>query len=103
MESQTLVAMTDLSFRSGGYYTLDELAELARRGLATFEGGISQARAAEILNERYEGQRGAYYQAQISGALSNPERYPSLVLLLVEAFSGYTLNEKPRYLLERKQ
>ena len=93
---------TDVQYRAGRFYTLDELAELARRGLETYEGGISQSRAAEILNEHHTGTRGKFYQAQISNALATPARQPTLVLLLVETFTDYCPDEKPRYLLKRK-
>lgn len=95
--------MTSVHFRSGSTYTLGELAELARRGLATFEGGISQRRAAELLNERFEPERGRYHQTQISAALNDPASNPGMVRLLVEAFTDYATDEVPRYLLVRKK
>ncbi len=93
--------MVDVQFRAGRFYSLEELAELARRSLETQ--GLTQTKAAAILNERYEGQRGRFYQTQVSAALKDPTRNPAMVLLLVEAFTDYKTDQQPRYLLERRK
>ncbi len=94
--------MADVLFRAGRFYTLEELRELARRGLETYEGGISHRRAAEILNERHDPTRGKFHRPQVSAALKDPEGNPGMVLLLVETFTDYATDQRPRYLLERK-
>lgn len=93
--------MSNPSFQTGETYTLDELASLARHGLDTFQGGITQVEAADYLNKHHGGIRGQYSQAQISGALKNPGRNPAMIRLLVEAFTDYRLDEKPRFLLHQ--
>lgn len=103
MELTTLnPEMADVLFRAGRFYTLEELGELARRGLETYEGGISHRRAAEILNERHDPTRGKFHRPQVSAALKDPEGNPGMVLLLVETFTDYTTDQRPRYLIERK-
>ncbi len=94
--------MADINIRSGGTYTLNELAELARRSLETYEGGISQRRAAKVLNEKFESDRGEWKQPHISAALNDPQRNPGLVRLLVRAFSPYTVDDEPRFRIERE-
>lgn len=85
-------------FRAGSTYTLDELAELARRGIE----GRTQTEAAEYLNTHYPSDRGQYTKQQISNALRNPVANPGMILLLVEAFTDYKTDQQARYLLERK-
>ena len=92
--------MTDVQFRAGRFYTLEELSELARRDMTAK--GITQVQAANMLNERFDPTRGQYHRTQISAALKHPERNPGMVLLLVETVTDYTTDQVPRYLLERK-
>ena len=91
-----------MQVRSGSTYTLAELAPLAKKGLETYDGGISHRRAVEILNERHPTGRGRYHAPQISQALNDPDGNPGMVLLLIEAFTDYTTDRVPRYKVERK-
>ncbi len=86
-------------FRTGSTYTLGELAELARRGLE----GRTQTEAAAYLNAHHPSNRGRFTKQQISNALRNPVGNPGLILLLVEAFTDYKMDQQPRYLLERRK
>lgn len=92
--------MTDIQFRAGRFYSLPELAELARRSMKAK--GITQAQAADVLNETHDPSRGQYHRPQVSAALNDPEHNPGMVLLLVETFSDYKTDQQPRYQLERK-
>lgn len=93
--------MTATSFRNGSSYTLQELAELVRRGLK--EKGLTQVEAAAYLNAHFEPIRGKYHRPQVSAALTNPDTNPGMVLLMVEAFTDYEIKEAPRYKLSRKE
>jgi len=85
-------------FRSGSSYTIEELADLARRGIES--AGLTQKEIAATLNERYQAER-KYLQPQISAALKDPARYPGTILRMVETFTGYEVNESPRYTIKR--
>ena len=89
-------------FRGGRSYTITELAKLARHGLKTYQGGITQEEAAKELNERFTPQRGEFRQSQVSMALKDPAKYPGMVMLLIEAFTDYRVNEQAKYTIERK-
>ena len=92
------------TFRPGRTYTLDELAELARRGIENQ--GLTQQQAADHLNEHYPTARkgsAKFHRAQVGAAIANPERNPRMLLLLIEAFTDYTVRTPPRYLLDRKE
>ncbi len=93
-----------ISFRPGRTYTLKELVELARRGLETRR--LTHQQAADYLSEHFPMKRSdsrKYHRAQVGAALSNPERNPRMVMLLVEAFTDYTVHTPARYLLDRKE
>jgi len=100
MELLLETPMSDVTFRSGSTYTIAELAELARRGMQTR--GLTQVKAAEYLNEHFDPPRGRVAQPQISAALRAPEANPGLVLLMVQAFTDYDVDEMPRYFITRK-
>ena len=81
--------------------SLDELAALARQELE--RRGLTQAQAADELTERFAPERGErFQQPQISAALNDPRRYPSLVRLLVEAFTEYAVDAEPRYTIRKR-
>lgn len=96
-----LPEMADIRFRSGSSYTLEELAELARRGLE--DRGLTQQQAADYLNEHFTPERGQFHRPQISSALRQPETNPGMVLLLVRAFTDYVVIEPARYTIQRKK
>ena len=82
--------------------TLPELAKIAREAI---EGeGLSQAAVADRLNDDYSdrAQRGRFHRAQVSSALNDPGRNPGMVLLLVEAFTPWKVDDEPRYTLSKK-
>lgn len=86
--------------RVGKSYTLPELAEIARAALDA--AGLSQAQAAELLNERFKPQRGRFRQPQLSAAFREPTRNPGMVLMLLEAFTPYRVEPDARYVLARQ-
>ena len=89
------------TYRAGRAYTIEELAELARSAMETR--GITQAQAAEVLTKQFEAKRGKrFQQPQVSAALKDPEKNPGMVMLLVEAFTDYRVNETAKYTLEKK-
>ena len=88
-------------FRPGRTYTLIELAELARRNLE--HRGLTQQQAADFLNEHATPQRGKYHRVQVGAALSQPEKNPGMVMLLIEMFTDYAVRTPARYLLDRKE
>ena len=90
------------TFRPGRTYALTELAELARRGIEAH--GLTHQQVSEHLNEHGpEPRRGKYHRAQIGAALSQPEKNPGMVMLLIETFTDYTVHTPARYLLDRKE
>ena len=89
------------TYRTGHAYTIEELAELARSAMETK--GVTQNQAAEELTKRFEAKRGKrFQQPQVSAALKDPEKNPGMVMLLVEAFTDYRVNEKAKYTLEKQ-
>ena len=92
--------MAKKSFRAGGRYTIEELAELARRGVE--QSGLTQEEITAELNRRQLGRRGEIRRTQISMALNDPARNPGMLLLLIETFTDYVAAEEVRYVLERK-
>ena len=92
--------MAKRSFRAGGRYTIEELAELARRGVE--QSGLTQEEIAAELNQKRRGRRGEIRRTQISMALNDPARNPGMLLLLLETYTDYIATEEVRYVLERK-
>jgi len=92
--------MAKQSFRAGGRYTIEELAELARSGVE--QSGLTQEEIARQLNQQQHGRRGKIRRTQISMALNDPARNPRMLLLLLETFTDYEATEEMRYVLKRK-
>ncbi len=92
--------MAKKAFRGGSRYTIEELAELARRGVE--QSGLTQEEVAAELNQKQRGRRGKIRRTQISMALNDPGRNPGMLLLLIETFTDYVATEEVRYVLERK-
>ena len=93
-----------ITFRPGRTYTLMELVVLARRGLETRR--LTHQQAADYLSKNFPMKRSdsrTFHRAQVGAALSNPERNPRMVMLLVEAFTDYKVHTPARYLLDRKE
>ena len=92
--------MAKKTFRAGSRYTIEELAELARRGVE--QSGLTQAEIAERLNRQQQGRRGEIRRTQISMALNDPSRNLRMLLLLLETFTDYEAVEEVRYVLKKK-
>ena len=91
-----------IKYKPGRTYSVTELAELARRAME--QKNITQQQAAEELSRQFEAKRGSrFQQPQVSAALGDPEKNPGMVMLLIEAFTDYRVNETTKYTLERKE
>ena len=94
-------ATADITFRSGQSYSLEELATLARQGLANR--GLTQTQAADELTERFTPERGQrFQQPHVSAALNSPAENPGMIRLLVEAFTDYAVEDQPRYMIRKR-
>ena len=91
----TSYPMPEQRFRSGGMYTIKELGELARRSIQTQ--GLTHQQVADWLNVHVETPRG-----EVTRALRDPERNPTLVLLIVNHFTEYDVEPTPKYEIRRK-
>jgi hypothetical protein len=103
MEALTILPnpeMATVRFRAGSTYTIEELAELARRGIE--ESGLTQQQVADLLNEEDQALRGTIRRTQISMALNSPEDNAGMLIRLVERFTTYRATQQTRYLLEKK-
>ena len=88
-------------YKTGRAYSIADLAELARSTME--QKNITQQQAAEELSRQFEAKRGSrFQQPQVSAALSDPEKNPGMVMLLVEAFTDYRVSEAAKYTLEKK-
>ncbi|MFQ5568635.1 MAG: hypothetical protein ACE5G0_03105 [Rhodothermales bacterium] len=85
--------------QEGRLYSVAELADLARRGLQSFDGGVTRAQAAAILNKRYAA---SYTKGDIQAAIIYPGRHPQLVLRLVDTFTAYRIVGEPHFEIRRK-
>ena len=102
METPQLLSnpeMTNVRFRAGSTYTIEELAELVRRGIN--ESGLTQQQVADLLNEEDQALRGTIRRTQISMALNSPADNTGMLIRLVERFTDYRATPQTRYLLER--
>ena len=55
--------------QEGRLYSIAELADLARRGLQGYDGGVTLAEAAKILDKRY---RTHYTKSDLHAAITQP-------------------------------
>ena len=85
--------------QEGRLYSIAELADLARRGLQGYDGGVTRAEAARILNKRY----GSHYtKSDVHAAISQPVQHPLMVIRLVDTFTSYSIVGEPHFEIKRK-